>query len=183
MTSGGASDLPTPAVIRRGGGMWTPAQAIPLRGPAESAEQSRQARNENRLCACRIGRQLAGFSRRCLFTDIVGSTEHAAGLGDRAWRDLLERHHALVRRELGGFHGREIGHVGGRVPGRCSRRRSAAGGAAEAITSSVVFAGAGRCGPGCTPGSARWPAGAGTAGWRCTSARGWPRWPGRARCW
>ncbi len=29
-----------------------------------------------------------------LFTDIVGSTERAAELGDRAWRDLLERHHA-----------------------------------------------------------------------------------------
>ena len=32
-----------------------------------------------------------------LFTDIVGSTERAAALGDRRWRDLLERHHALVR--------------------------------------------------------------------------------------
>lgn len=42
-----------------------------------------------------------------LFTDIVGSTERAAELGDRAWRDLLERHHALVRRELGRFRGEE----------------------------------------------------------------------------
>jgi class 3 adenylate cyclase len=32
-----------------------------------------------------------------LFTDIVGSTRLAAELGDRAWRELLERHHALVR--------------------------------------------------------------------------------------
>ena len=31
-----------------------------------------------------------------LFTDIVGSTEHAVALGDRSWRDLLERHHAVV---------------------------------------------------------------------------------------
>jgi class 3 adenylate cyclase/pimeloyl-ACP methyl ester carboxylesterase len=42
-----------------------------------------------------------------MFTDLVGSTEHAARLGDRAWRDLLTRHHALVRRELGLFRGEE----------------------------------------------------------------------------
>lgn len=42
-----------------------------------------------------------------LFTDIVGSTERAAQLGDRAWRELLERHHAFVRRELTRFRGEE----------------------------------------------------------------------------
>jgi class 3 adenylate cyclase len=42
-----------------------------------------------------------------LFTDIVGSTERAAALGDSEWRALLERHHALVRRELGRFRGEE----------------------------------------------------------------------------
>jgi class 3 adenylate cyclase len=42
-----------------------------------------------------------------MFTDIVGSTEHVAELGDGGWRDLLARHHALVRRELSRFHGRE----------------------------------------------------------------------------
>jgi class 3 adenylate cyclase/pimeloyl-ACP methyl ester carboxylesterase len=42
-----------------------------------------------------------------LFTDIVASTERAAELGDRAWRELLERHHAVVRRELGRFRGEE----------------------------------------------------------------------------
>ncbi len=42
-----------------------------------------------------------------LFTDIVGSTEHAAEIGDREWRELLERHHALVRREIGRFRGEE----------------------------------------------------------------------------
>ena len=47
-----------------------------------------------------------------LFTDIVGSTERAAKLGDRRWRDLLERHHALVRRELARFQGREIDTAG-----------------------------------------------------------------------
>jgi class 3 adenylate cyclase len=42
-----------------------------------------------------------------LFTDIVGSTERAAELGDRAWRGVLERHHALVRRELARYRGDE----------------------------------------------------------------------------
>ena len=47
-----------------------------------------------------------------LFTDIVGSTETAARLGDRAWRTLLERHHAMVRKELSRFRGREINAAG-----------------------------------------------------------------------
>ena len=47
-----------------------------------------------------------------LFTDIVGSTEHAVRLGDRAWRDLVERYHALVRREVATFRGREVNTAG-----------------------------------------------------------------------
>ncbi len=47
-----------------------------------------------------------------LFTDIVGSTELAARLGDSAWRDLLQRHHAIVRRELARFQGRELDTAG-----------------------------------------------------------------------
>jgi class 3 adenylate cyclase len=47
-----------------------------------------------------------------LFTDIVGSTALAARLGDRDWRDLLERHHALVRRQLERFRGHEIDTAG-----------------------------------------------------------------------
>ena len=47
-----------------------------------------------------------------LFTDIVGSTELAARLGDTAWRELLERHHAIVRRELARFQGRELDTAG-----------------------------------------------------------------------
>ena len=42
-----------------------------------------------------------------LFTDIVGSTEHQARLGDHAWKDLVERHHAIVREALGGWRGVE----------------------------------------------------------------------------
>jgi len=47
-----------------------------------------------------------------LFTDIVGSTGKVAELGDRGWRELLERHHALVRRHLVRFSGREIDTAG-----------------------------------------------------------------------
>ena len=47
-----------------------------------------------------------------LFTDIVGSSEKAASLGDRAWRELLERHHALVRRQLARFRGVEVDTAG-----------------------------------------------------------------------
>ncbi len=47
-----------------------------------------------------------------LFTDIVGSTELASRLGDQAWRDLLGRHHAIVRRELARFQGRELDTAG-----------------------------------------------------------------------
>jgi class 3 adenylate cyclase len=47
-----------------------------------------------------------------LFTDIVGSSEKAVSLGDRAWRELLERHHALVRRELARFRGVEVDTAG-----------------------------------------------------------------------
>jgi class 3 adenylate cyclase len=47
-----------------------------------------------------------------LFTDIVGATGLAEQLGDRGWRDLLDRHHALVRQELARFRGRELDTAG-----------------------------------------------------------------------
>jgi class 3 adenylate cyclase len=47
-----------------------------------------------------------------LFTDIVGSTELTARLGDVRWRELLERHHSVVRRSLARYSGREIDTAG-----------------------------------------------------------------------
>jgi pimeloyl-ACP methyl ester carboxylesterase/class 3 adenylate cyclase len=47
-----------------------------------------------------------------LFTDIVGSTAKAAELGDRSWRELLERHHAVIRRQLVRFQGTELDTAG-----------------------------------------------------------------------
>jgi pimeloyl-ACP methyl ester carboxylesterase len=47
-----------------------------------------------------------------LFTDIVGSTQRAVRLGDRPWRDLLERHQTDVRRQLQRWRGREVDTAG-----------------------------------------------------------------------
>jgi class 3 adenylate cyclase len=47
-----------------------------------------------------------------MFTDIVGSTQRAAGLGDRKWRDVLDSHDQAVRRQLDRFRGREVNTAG-----------------------------------------------------------------------
>jgi len=47
-----------------------------------------------------------------LFTDIVGSSQKAAELGDRAWRKLLDAHDAVVRTQLERFRGREVKATG-----------------------------------------------------------------------
>jgi class 3 adenylate cyclase len=47
-----------------------------------------------------------------LFTDIVGSTERLGEVGDRRWRQLLDRHHDVVRRELQRFRGHEVDTAG-----------------------------------------------------------------------
>jgi class 3 adenylate cyclase len=47
-----------------------------------------------------------------LFTDIVGSTDRAADVGDRAWRELLDHHNTLVRDRLERFRGREVKTTG-----------------------------------------------------------------------
>lgn len=50
-----------------------------------------------------------------LFVDIVGSTQHAAQLGDRRWRDLLELFYESVRRQLESYRGREVKTIGDAV--------------------------------------------------------------------
>jgi len=74
-----------------------------------------------------------------LFTDIIGSTEHAAKLGDRAWRDLLQKFHAIGRRQLDALRGREIDSAGDGLfaifdgPARAIRCAEAIGREAKAI--------------------------------------------------
>jgi class 3 adenylate cyclase len=47
-----------------------------------------------------------------MFTDIVDSTQHAAMLGDREWRTVLDRHDEQVRQEIARFRGREVKNLG-----------------------------------------------------------------------
>ena len=47
-----------------------------------------------------------------VFTDLVGSTEQVVALGDRAWRDLVEPHHATIRRLLVRYRGTEVDTAG-----------------------------------------------------------------------
>jgi YVTN family beta-propeller protein len=61
-----------------------------------------------------VGRVRASerFLTTVLMTDIVGSTDHAAELGDSAWRELVQQHHAVIRRALRRHGGREIDTAG-----------------------------------------------------------------------
>jgi class 3 adenylate cyclase len=47
-----------------------------------------------------------------LFTDLVDSTAKAAEIGDDAWAELVARHHAAIRRELGRLRGTEVDTAG-----------------------------------------------------------------------
>jgi pimeloyl-ACP methyl ester carboxylesterase len=67
---------------------------------------------EEFLTGARHGPETDRVLATVLFTDIVGSSERAARLGDHRWKDLLESHHAVIRRELGLFRGREIDTAG-----------------------------------------------------------------------
>jgi class 3 adenylate cyclase len=67
---------------------------------------------EEFLTGARREREIDRVLKTILFTDIVGSTLHAAGLGDRAWHDMLGRHHAAVRAALARFRGQEINTAG-----------------------------------------------------------------------
>ena len=67
---------------------------------------------EEFLTGARQAPELTRKLSTVLFTDIVGSTETAAGMGDKAWRELLQRHDAMIRRALESSSGREIKSTG-----------------------------------------------------------------------
>jgi class 3 adenylate cyclase len=77
-------------------------------GSATQALHNRLLQGDTAASRGDLVRQL----RTVLFTDIVGSTERVAALGDRAWQGLLLQHHALVRGALERFGGREIDTAG-----------------------------------------------------------------------
>jgi len=67
---------------------------------------------EEFLTGVRRGAEPDRLLATVLFTDIVGSTERVAEVGDSRWRELLEAHHRIVRGELERFRGREIDTAG-----------------------------------------------------------------------
>jgi pimeloyl-ACP methyl ester carboxylesterase len=67
---------------------------------------------EEFLTGIRRGPEPGRVLATLLFTDVVGSTERAANLGDTKWRDLLETHNAVVRKEIDRFRGREVSTSG-----------------------------------------------------------------------
>ncbi len=106
-----------------------------------------------------------------LFTDIVDSTKLAAEIGDRAWREQLDVHDAVVREQLARFGGHEVNTTGDGFlasfasPTQAVRCALAIVAASERIGTHV------RAGPGCTPASAN--SGATTSpGSPCTSPPG-----------
>jgi DNA-binding NarL/FixJ family response regulator len=58
------------------------------------------------------GSELGRVLATVMFSDIVASTERAAEIGDRRWRDLLDRHDAVIRRALARHGGREVKTTG-----------------------------------------------------------------------
>jgi pimeloyl-ACP methyl ester carboxylesterase len=67
---------------------------------------------EEFLTGTRQARPLDRVLATVMFTDIVDSTHRAAEAGDRGWRELIERHDELTRRQLNRFRGREIKTLG-----------------------------------------------------------------------
>lgn len=72
-----------------------------------------------------------------LFTDIVGSTEHAAELGDDRWHNVLDNHDRVIRRELDRFGGHEVNTAGDGFVARFSSPTAAIN-CAEAIVEAVL---------------------------------------------
>jgi pimeloyl-ACP methyl ester carboxylesterase len=93
------------------------AEVVELPGTehAPFAGDSEQVLQELRRFVSAVRDEEADFDRvlaTVLFTDLVGSTERAAALGDRAWRDLVERHHTVIRALLARYRGTEVDTAG-----------------------------------------------------------------------
>jgi class 3 adenylate cyclase len=86
--------------------------AVSTPGSTTTPTRRRWRRRDGLSRASPTGPARSGCWQRFFFTDIVGSTELASRLGDAGWRELLQRHHAIVRQELGRYHGRELDTAG-----------------------------------------------------------------------
>lgn len=78
----------------------------------DTAHKHTMAETARFLSALRGGPTAERVLATVLFTDIVGSTDRAATLGDHAWREVLTRHNAVVRRRLAEFRGEELDTAG-----------------------------------------------------------------------
>ncbi len=93
------------------------AEVVELPGTAHApfAGDSERVLRELRRFVSAVRDEEAEFDRvlaTVLFTDLVGSTERAAALGDRAWRKLVERHHTVIRGLLARYRGTEVDTAG-----------------------------------------------------------------------
>jgi class 3 adenylate cyclase/pimeloyl-ACP methyl ester carboxylesterase len=83
--------------------------------PASASRLWAPAVIEATFAFCGIERpppELDSILSTVLFTDIVGSTQKQASLGDHEWKQLIERHHVVVREALGRWRGAEIDTAG-----------------------------------------------------------------------
>ena len=114
MHSGGAEDVEearhTAGLIAGAAFVEIPGRDyLPFWGAADRvADEIRRFIDEVRHEEAELSRALATV----LFTDVVGSTERAAELGDRGWKEVLERHHAIVRAMLRRYRGTEVDTAG-----------------------------------------------------------------------
>ncbi len=91
------------------------AKLVELPGRMHGWIQSPDLLDEIERFTRELQREEAEFDRSLatvLFTDIVGSTEKAAQLGDRDWRALLEEHHGTMRGLLARYRGKEVDTAG-----------------------------------------------------------------------
>ena len=93
------------------------AEVVELPGTehAPFAGDSERVLRELRRFVSAVRDEEAEFDRvlaTVLFTDLAGSTERAAALGDRAWRELVERHHTVIRGLLARYRGTEVDTAG-----------------------------------------------------------------------
>ena len=111
------------------------------------------------------------------FTDIVGSTDRAAELGDSGWRALLERHDALVREKVKRYRGQFVKSLG-------EGMLATFDGPGRAISSAIAIRdGVRQFAPVCTPANVSSSPMATSAASLFTSVRALVASPARARCW
>lgn len=88
------------------------AQAVEVRNDGLGVFEDVARETQAFLAGKRADRVRDTLLTTVLFTDIVGSTGRVAELGDRRWGELLDRHHAAVRRALARFRGEEVDTAG-----------------------------------------------------------------------